>query len=83
MVGKSKAGKPKNGKTKAGKEVETSAAKKLRTTVHSRAQQKLSENLRVLSPYEQDVVLDPATKQTCRQRVEADVRLRDAGFPGA
>ena len=51
------------------------------TGVRARAAHKLRENVRNLSEMERELVLDPATGLTLRQRIERDVADRDAGLP--
>ena len=61
---------------------EAPSAKKLRFSIESRTKQKIAENLKFLTPGEIDCVVDPHTQQTCRQRIEADLRLKDEGLGG-
>ena len=65
-----------------GPKEEPPSSKKARYTVESKVQQKITENLKFLTPSEIDIVTDPVSKQTCRQRMEADLRLKDAGDCG-
>ena len=54
-------------------------AKFIRETVAARVVQKLNENFKTLSSMEQDVLVDPTTDMTLRQRLTEDVDKRERG----
>ena len=58
------------------------AKKRVAPGLTGKVQQKLNENFRSLSSMEMDVLVDPATGFTLRQRIEADIKKRESGDQG-
>ena len=59
-----------------------SEAKQPKLTIPALAQNKLNENFKLLSSTECDILLDPITQQTLRQRLVADLTKKSKGDRG-